>query len=174
MNIANINSKDLVSSWVNLNIPFCNRFCLIIMYNHDDPMMWKRFPHYYLLPSLQWLHNERDDVSSPSSRLFTQPFVQAQIKENIKALRHRPSVREIHRWPVNSPQRASNAEIVSIWWRHYVKRETTDHRRIPRQSEWFCNLLNKLLNKRLSRYALTSLYCGHYVVSHTLQGYSAR
>ena len=28
----------------------------------------------------------------------------------------------IHRWPVNSPaQRASNAENVSIWWRHYVQ-----------------------------------------------------
>ena len=29
-------------------------------------------------------------------------------------------VREIHRWPVNYPaQRASNAENVSIWWRHH-------------------------------------------------------
>ena len=27
---------------------------------------------------------------SPASRLFTQPFIQAQIKENIKALRHWP------------------------------------------------------------------------------------
>ena len=26
----------------------------------------------------------------------------------------------IHRWPVNSPQRASNAENVSIWWRNHV------------------------------------------------------
>ena len=50
--------------------------------------------------------------------LFTQSFVQAQIKENIKALRH---------WSCedNSPvtgkfpaTRASNAEKVSIWWRH--------------------------------------------------------
>ena len=29
-------------------------------------------------------------------------------------------VRRIHRWPVNSPQRASNAENVSIWWRHHI------------------------------------------------------
>ena len=30
-------------------------------------------------------------------------------------------VRGIHRWPVNSPpQRANNAEIFSIWWRHHV------------------------------------------------------
>ena len=37
--------------------------------------------------------------------LFTQPFVQAQIKENIKAPRHWPFVRGIHRWPVNSPHK---------------------------------------------------------------------
>ena len=29
-------------------------------------------------------------------------------------------VRDIHRWPVNSPQKkVSNAENVSIWWRHH-------------------------------------------------------
>ena len=53
----------------------------------------------------RWRHK------SPASRLFTQPFIQAQIKGNIKALRH---------WPLwgNSPvtgefptQRASNAEM---------------------------------------------------------------
>ena len=26
----------------------------------------------------------------------------------------------IHRWPVNSPHKASNAENVSIWWRHHA------------------------------------------------------
>ena len=51
--------------------------------------------------------------------IFTQPFVQAQIKENMKAPRHSPM------WG-NSPmtgeflaQVVSNAEIISIWWRHY-------------------------------------------------------
>ena len=46
----------------------------------------------------QWRHNERYGVSS--SRLFTLPFIQAQIKENIKALRHWPLCGEItgHRW----------------------------------------------------------------------------
>ena len=29
-------------------------------------------------------------LKSPASRLFTQPFIQAQIKENIKAPRHWP------------------------------------------------------------------------------------
>ena len=55
-----------------------------------------------------------------TSRLFTQPFIQAQIKESIKAPRH---------WPLcgNSlvtgefpAQMARNAENVSIWWRHHV------------------------------------------------------
>ena len=37
-------------------------------------------------PALQWRHNERDGVSkSPAARLFTQPFIQAQIKENKEA-----------------------------------------------------------------------------------------
>ena len=53
---------------------------------------------------------------SPASWLFTQPFIQAQINENIKAPR---------RWPLwgeftgefPPPQMASNAENVSIWWR---------------------------------------------------------
>ena len=52
--------------------------------------------------------------------MFTQPFIQTQIKENIKAQRH---------WSLcgNSPgtgefpaQMASNAENVSIWWRHHI------------------------------------------------------
>ena len=56
---------------------------------------------------------------STASPLFAQPFIQAHIKENIKAPRH---------WPLcgNSPgtgefptQKASNEENVSIWWRHY-------------------------------------------------------
>ena len=41
--------------------------------------------------ALQWRHNELDGVSkSPASRLFTQPLIQAKIKENIKAPRHWP------------------------------------------------------------------------------------
>ena len=47
--------------------------------------------------------------------VVVQSFIQAQIKENTKALRH---------WPLCvtgefPARRASNAEIVSIWWRHH-------------------------------------------------------
>ena len=60
-------------------------------------------------------------LKSPASRLCTQPFVQAQNKESIK-LRvtgfcegNPPVAGEI------PAQRASNAEIVSIWWRHHAQ-----------------------------------------------------
>ena len=43
-------------------------------------------------------------LKSPASRLCTQPFVQAQIKANIKVPRHW-SVRGAHRRPVNSPHK---------------------------------------------------------------------
>ena len=46
-------------------------------------------------------------------------FIQAQIKENIKAPRDWP----LRRWPVASEfpsQMASKADNVSIWWRHHV------------------------------------------------------
>ena len=54
------------------------------------------------------------------SPLFIQPFVQAQIKENIKAPRHLPLYGEFtgDRWI--PAQRASNTENVTISWRHHV------------------------------------------------------
>ena len=56
-------------------------------------------------------------LKSPASPLFTQPFIQAQIKENIKVPRHWPLCGEFTggRWM------ASNAANVSIWWRHHRK-----------------------------------------------------
>ena len=52
---------------------------------------------------------------SPAWRLFTQSFIQAQIKENIKAPRHWPLYGEV-------TGTGSNAENVSIWWRHHVRK----------------------------------------------------
>ena len=58
-------------------------------------------------------------LKSPASRLFTQPFIQAQIKDNIKAPRHWPLWGE---FPGEFPsQRTSSAESVFIWWRHHEK-----------------------------------------------------
>ena len=55
-----------------------------------------------------------------ASRLFIQPSVQAQIKENIKAPRYWPFVGGNSPVTVELPtQRASNAENISIRWRHH-------------------------------------------------------
>ena len=73
-----------------------------------------------LSPSLGVAHLHYSDVimSVMALRLFTQPFIQAQIKENIKTPRHWPLCREFTgEFPA---QRASNAENVSIWWRHHA------------------------------------------------------
>ena len=52
--------------------------------------------------------------------LFAQPFVQVQIKENVKAPRHWPLWRESTTVTGGFPsQRVNNAENVSIWWRHH-------------------------------------------------------
>ena len=62
--------------------------------------------------SLQWRHNERDGVSNHQPH---DCLLKAQIKENIKA--HRPLWGEFTgEFPT---QRSSNAENVSIWWRHH-------------------------------------------------------
>ena len=63
-------------------------------------------------------------LRSPASRLFTQPFIQTQIKENIKAPRHWPLNGEFTRTGEFPAQRDSYAEYVSIWWRHHVMSTT--------------------------------------------------
>ena len=61
-------------------------------------------------------------LKSPASRLFTQLFIQTQIKENIKAPRHWPLCGEFTGTGEFPAQRASYAENVSIWWRHHDKK----------------------------------------------------
>ena len=56
---------------------------------------------------------------SPTSPLIALLLVQAQIKENIKAPRHWP-LRVTGEFPA---QKASNAENISIWWRHQDMRK---------------------------------------------------
>ena len=61
-------------------------------------------------------------LKSPGWRLLTEPFIQMQIKENIKAPRHCPLCGELTGTGEFPAQMASNAENVSIWWRHHVSR----------------------------------------------------
>ena len=72
----------------------------------------------FIITMMSWWTRWR--LKSPASQLFTQPFIQAQIKENMKAL---------HQWPLWGEltgdrkflaQRASNAETVSSWWHRHV------------------------------------------------------
>ena len=58
-------------------------------------------------------------LKSPASRLFTQTFIQTQIKENIKASRHWPLCGEFTGTGEFPAQRASYAENGCIWWRHH-------------------------------------------------------
>ena len=70
----------------------------------------------FITVTSQWV---RWCLKSPASPLFTRPFSQAQIKENIKAPRHWPLCGEFtgDRW-ISRTKMASNAENVSSWWRH--------------------------------------------------------
>ena len=77
----------------------------------------------------QW---PRRRLKSPASRLFTQPFIQTQIKENIKAPRHWPLCGEFTGTGEFPAQRASNAENASIWWRHH---DTSCRKRIREHEE---------------------------------------
>ena len=99
---------------INFQVPvmhiFCTKFCyprsvvaplhmrhnshyvdctILHMFRHDFlRYQWKTF---CWPDALQWRHNERNSVSNHQPpRLFTQPFIQTQIKENIKAPRNWP------------------------------------------------------------------------------------
>ena len=70
-------------------------------------LLWVHSLTWALIP-LPWHHNGRDSVSkSPAPRLFTQPFIQAQIKETSKlhvtglCVGNSPGpVNSPHKWPV--------------------------------------------------------------------------
>ena len=85
--------------------------------NHTTFGCWEiHFP-------LQWRYNGHDDVSNQhclDCSLFTQTFVQAQIKENTKAMRHRTLWGEFTGSGEFPSQMDSNAENFSIWWRHHA------------------------------------------------------
>ena len=67
----------------------------------------------------QW---ERLRLNSPASRLFTQQFIRAQIKEKSSA--PLAFVRGIHPVTGELPaQMPSNAENAAIWWCHHDNRE---------------------------------------------------
>ena len=60
-------------------------------------------------------------LKSTASRLFTQPFIQSQIQKNSKFCLTDFCVGNSQVTGEFPAQKASNAENVSIWWRHQEK-----------------------------------------------------
>ena len=58
-------------------------------------------------------------MNSMASQITSLTFIRAQIKENIKAPRHWPLCGKFTGTGEFPVRRASNAENVSIWWRHH-------------------------------------------------------
>ena len=93
-----------------------------IYISHQTPTL-KRSRYMFSKSSLQWRHNEHDGVSNhqPHDCLLISLFRRRSKKTS--------QFRVAGLWAGNSPvtcefpaQRASNAENVSIWWRHHVSR----------------------------------------------------
>ena len=64
-------------------------------------------------------------MSAMASQITSLTIVYSTVYAGADQRKHQSSaslafVRGIHRWPVNSSQMASNAENVSIWWRHHA------------------------------------------------------
>ena len=106
---------------------------------------------------------------SPASLLFAQPFVQAQIKENIKAPRQWPLCGEFTgdrwiprtiSWPQFPAPRASNAENVFIWWRHHdgCKKGAVRTATLNRHSQWEttlqCSVTSSLIGSGYTQYSV--------------------
>ena len=95
-----------------------NVCCTCITYN-----LLSKHLHTQWGPTSQWRHKEpRLRLKSPASRMFTEPFIKTQIKENIKAPRHWPLCGEFTGTGEFPAQTASYAGNVSIRWRHHETR----------------------------------------------------
>ena len=96
----------------------CTYLVICLIQNTDNKAIWYKFT-FRLTITIQWRHNERDGVSNrqPHDYLLNRLF-RCKSKKTSK-LRVTGLCARIHRWPVNSPQMASDAEHVSIWWRHH-------------------------------------------------------
>ena len=93
--------------WLSTQIPFKHPIrCLVLRSRKisNAAVLWATFFTISRWPFCEWRQLINENVSniamtskwarwrlkSPASRLFTQPFIQAQIKENIKDPRHWP------------------------------------------------------------------------------------
>ena len=89
----------------NISGPLFTNTIWLLMENHNR-IRFLLYSFYYIIPYLITMTSKwpRWRLKPPASRLFTQPFIQTQIKENIKAPRHWPLCGEFTE-PVNSPHK---------------------------------------------------------------------
>ena len=97
-----------------LTIPFkwLHSFSDTCLHNFINSPFSRHSVNYMIAITLQWRHNEH--MKSPAYQVFTHPFVQVLIKENIKAPRYWPFVQGIHRSPGNSLTKASDASLTPL------------------------------------------------------------
>ena len=119
-----LNRKHILPSTYFRNlITFEPGVLLLMPASHQNCTCYVWWPHLiHYVAALQCRHNEHDGVSNRRriDCLLDRFFIQAQIKENVKAPHHWPLWGEFigyWRFPLT---KASRAESVSIWWSHQV------------------------------------------------------
>ena len=116
-----------------------------IWYSHSTMIDFQLWPHSVLSVMNQYLFSwwfiakqaksHRDDyndvkMSAISSQITSVSIVYSTVCSGADQRKHQSSaslafLRGIHRWLVNSHTKASNAENISIWWRHHeVERDS--------------------------------------------------
>ena len=100
-----------------------------------------KFRYWWLI---KWRHNGWDGVSNHQPHdCILNCFFQAQIKENIIAPRHWSRVGNLPVTGEFPAQKASNADDVSIWWRHHEPLLYTmvwrrmGHKPLSKNNDWF-------------------------------------
>ena len=98
---------------------------LMIRLRSRDPANRGNSHHHSLMRFVPILHYSDVITGAMASQITSLTIVYSTVYSGADQRKHQRSaslafVRGIHRWPVNSPaQMASNAENVSIWWRHH-------------------------------------------------------
>ena len=143
-----------------------------------DPIWSLEWNYYYNKKRFQlcahktfmgWVSYHYSDVimSAMASQITSVTIVYSIVGSGADQRKHQSStslvfVRGIHRWPGKFPtQRASNAEIVSIWWRH--------HTQITYYSSCWCIFVRDLEVLRRSRFWLRNFPGIDCVVSALLR-----
>ena len=124
--------KSMPGPWFNIKMstypyirnPFVGHHIQVRWHHYIDSGPWCFMYIFVMLITIRvtslwaWEH-----LKSQVSQLLAPPFVEAQIKKDIKAPPHWPLWGEsTGNWCIGvfPLQRASNAENVYIWWHHYA------------------------------------------------------